>query len=1036
MNPRSVRFRRAGTLAAVAIASTVLFACERDLPVQPGATPPAPRLSGAAGAAAMDVYVHAHPDDWSLFMGDRVAASVAAGVPVVLVYTTAGDGGHSSGYWLARERAAEAGMDTLLGTGTTPWPCTVETVAGHALRRCARGGVTSYTLRLPDGNSGDGFGYGLGSLKALRSSGTALAALDGSTTYTSWADLAGTLRAIVDAEATAAGAASVHLHAPDWDRAANPGDHPDHWLTGEAARDARTGRSWASSWYVGYDLSNRAANLDSALVAAKEAAFTAYDRSMEAAGAGSVAAAAGYQVWLRRTVFRTEEPPLVPVPGTAAFSTDFSPYTVGTQPAGWDQVWDATPLWKIASEPGATGGKVLEWSGTGQSRNRWGLAYGGFGDVADQAVYTELRVRTLGGGYPVSYMGTAAVRMGGEADDEHGYAVFLVDNQGTRSVVLATWSQGGYTQLQDYPLAWSLDTWYALRLEAAGSRIRARIWPRGTPEPGGWPLDVTDTRYATGRPGVSNHDNGTVQWDVWSVDVTQAPPPSAPPPGQSWATGFDEGTAWTLPAGWTPTSAPGGITWTVAADLSVPDGRVLRGTATTTGRHILRWDSVADTTSAQEGLVRFRLGDGDERGPGIALRHTMNGTQETAYVAYLRTGPKQVEINRFLSGGWAYVGSTTFDCVPGTWYWMRFRAEGSSLRVRVWADGSAEPSAWTLQGNDAGISAGSAGLYVYEPNIVDFDAFSAATGGVTAPTPPGATTTPAIAQVVVTPASASVGAGGQQTFAAYGRLANGDSVPAAVTWSATGGPVSAAGVYTAGSTAGSFAVTATLQGGSVSGTAAVTVTAAPPPPPSTFWASTFATGATGAAPAGWTATSAPANVTWTVEADTSAADGRVLRAVATSTARHILRADSIPPGTGDQEALVRIRMGDADGRGPGIALRHTMNGSVETAYVIYLRSDAAELEMDRFLSGGWAWLNATHFASTPGTWYWMRFRAEGSTLKARVWADGTAEPTAWMVTATDAAIPTGGMGVYVYEPNTVSFDAFSGVAGPGSAPAP
>ena len=49
-----------------------------------------------------------------------------------------------------------------------------------------------------------------------------------------------------------------------------------------------------------------------------------------------------------------------------------------------------------------------------------------------------------------------------------------------------------------------------------------------------------------------------------------------------------------------------------------------------------------------------------------------------------------------------------------------------------------------------------------------------------------------------------------------------------MTYSATGGTITTGGLYTAGSTAGTFRVIAAQQGGTLADTAAVTITAPPP----------------------------------------------------------------------------------------------------------------------------------------------------------------------------------------------------------------
>src|SRR5712691_1975880 len=84
-----------------------------------------------------------------------------------------------------------------------------------------------------------------------------------------------------------------------------------------------------------------------------------------------------------------------------------------------------------------------------------------------------------------------------------------------------------------------------------------------------------------------------------------------------------------------------------------------------------------------------------------------------------------------------------------------------------------------------------------------------------------------LAQVIVAPPSATVVAGGSLQFAAYGRKRGGDSVSVSVTWSASGGSVSAVGLYTAGPSTGSYRVIATQSGGMLADTAAVAINAVP-----------------------------------------------------------------------------------------------------------------------------------------------------------------------------------------------------------------
>lgn len=105
------------------------------------------------------------------------------------------------------------------------------------------------------------------------------------------------------------------------------------------------------------------------------------------------------------------------------------------------------------------------------------------------------------------------------------------------------------------------------------------------------------------------------------------------------------------------------------------------------------------------------------------------------------------------------------------------------------------------------------------------------TAPVTLSTP---TSTPALVDIVVKPASYSLTTGTSKQFSAYGHNSLGDSVAVQVTFSATGGTITSSGLYTAGGTPGSYRVVASANG--VADSAALTLstpplTSTPPPIP-------------------------------------------------------------------------------------------------------------------------------------------------------------------------------------------------------------
>jgi hypothetical protein len=86
---------------------------------------------------------------------------------------------------------------------------------------------------------------------------------------------------------------------------------------------------------------------------------------------------------------------------------------------------------------------------------------------------------------------------------------------------------------------------------------------------------------------------------------------------------------------------------------------------------------------------------------------------------------------------------------------------------------------------------------------------------------------PTLTAVQVTPTSAAVVPGGTQTFTAQGLMSDGSTSAVSVNWTATGGTIGGTGLYTAGSTAGTYQVIGTQQGGTLADTATVTVTSPP-----------------------------------------------------------------------------------------------------------------------------------------------------------------------------------------------------------------
>jgi len=246
---------------------------EPDLDPDPPATHQGPILRSVAEVV---FFVSAHPDDAMLFRGDNLYGDLhIPGCRVVHIVVTAGDGGRTDGWWQLRERGA---VDALRAT-TAPNPPQGGRVDvnGKSVYLYETSGWACYCLRLPDGGL-DGSGFpatGNCSLSRLQAGQIAsLTTVDNSATYSGWQSVPATLQAIFARERLGATTTRPWVNASDYDRTANPNDHPDHYATADALRSIGTGYSRA--WWVSYDARDRPANLSGFYYDAKRLLFAAY----------------------------------------------------------------------------------------------------------------------------------------------------------------------------------------------------------------------------------------------------------------------------------------------------------------------------------------------------------------------------------------------------------------------------------------------------------------------------------------------------------------------------------------------------------------------------------------------------------------------------------------------------------------------------------------------------------------------------------------------------------------------------------------
>lgn len=113
--------------------------------------------------------------------------------------------------------------------------------------------------------------------------------------------------------------------------------------------------------------------------------------------------------------------------------------------------------------------------------------------------------------------------------------------------------------------------------------------------------------------------------------------------------------------------------------------------------------------------------------------------------------------------------------------------------------------------------------------------------------------------------------------------------------------------------------------------------------------------------------------------------------------------------SGDAEIVCRVSLNNANDV-VGLQSRFSVSGGNTTCYKFLFYS--AGIHVNKAVSGANSNLANAVFTLTTNTFYWMRFRLAGTVCWGKMWADGTAEPGSWMITATDSGV-TGVGGVAV-----------------------
>jgi len=196
----------------------------------------------------------------------------------------------------------------------------------------------------------------------------------------------------------------------------------------------------------------------------------------------------------------------------AQYYTDFSEYTVGSQPSDFTERWDTANIAAtVETVSGTTGGKVLRavMSNNGPSAISWD-EIDNDSDRNDVEILTRVR-RTAGGGS--DQMGTLARAINPEAT-RTGYFT-TVSNR----VKASRYLNENFNNFSSSTFSVSDDVWYFLRSQFSGTNLKFKAWSGAIgDEPVDWDIETTNSDIsAAGWVGFFNYNSGTIEYDLLSV---------------------------------------------------------------------------------------------------------------------------------------------------------------------------------------------------------------------------------------------------------------------------------------------------------------------------------------------------------------------------------------------------------------------------------------------------------------------------------------------------------------------------------------
>lgn len=154
-------------------------------------------------------------------------------------------------------------------------------------------------------------------------------------------------------------------------------------------------------------------------------------------------------------------------------------------------------------------------------------------------------------------------------------------------------------------------------------------------------------------------------------------------------------------------------------------------------RYALSWDDVG-TPSGDVEVLALCYGSmvSPQRDAAQVILH--GGGAAASEDAYLYNATlafsDESRLQKYVGGTLSTIGTADAGMVENAWFWVRLQRTGTTIQMRVWLDGNAEPGTWTVSDTDTSHSSGWVGLGINRAAPTAYFAqIGVGTGGDSAP---------------------------------------------------------------------------------------------------------------------------------------------------------------------------------------------------------------------------------------------------------------------------------------------------------------